>query len=132
ETLVQYEDGEGGALVSGAIDVIRRDNPPRVTLIDFKSGDPESDKHQTLDEDEMRLQVGIYGVAAKKELEYQPERGLVRYLDVDHTKNENHELNVPLDEKSVSNAKKTVIETATAIRDRRFKAGPRKTDDEGN
>jgi len=42
---VDYEDGEGGALVSGAIDVIRQDDPPRVTLIDFKSGDPDSDKN---------------------------------------------------------------------------------------
>ena len=66
-------------LVSGAIDVIRRDNPPQVTLVDFKSGDPESDKHQKLDEEEMRLQVALYAVAAKKELEYQPEQGLVRY-----------------------------------------------------
>lgn len=132
ETLVEYEDGEGGALISGAIDIIRRDNPPRVTLIDFKSGEPESDKHQKLDEEEMRLQIGIYGVAAKRELEYQPDKGLVRYLDADRANNENHELNVPLDEKSVSAAKKTVIETATAIRDRRFKIGPRKTDHEGN
>jgi DNA helicase-2/ATP-dependent DNA helicase PcrA len=132
ETLVEYENGEGGALISGAIDVIRRDNPPRVTLIDFKSGEPESDKHQKLDEEEMRLQIGIYAVAAKKELEYQPDKGLVRYLDADRANNENHELNVPLDEKSVAAAKKTVIGTATAIRDRRFKIGPRKTDHKGN
>jgi DNA helicase-2/ATP-dependent DNA helicase PcrA len=52
-----------------------------VTLIDFKSGDPDSDNHQKLDEEEMKLQVAIYGVAARKELEYLPERGLVRYLD---------------------------------------------------
>jgi len=47
ETLIEYEDGNGGALISGAIDIVRQDNPPRVTLIDFKSGDPESDKHQS-------------------------------------------------------------------------------------
>lgn len=126
ETLVEYESGEGGALISGAIDIVRRDEPPRVTLIDFKSGDPESDKHQKLDEDEMRLQVGIYAVAAKKELEYQPDKGLVRYLDVDRHKNEHHELQVPLDEESVSAAKRTVVQTATSIRDRKFKSGPRK------
>jgi DNA helicase II / ATP-dependent DNA helicase PcrA len=131
ETLVEYESGEGGALISGAIDIVRRDDPPRVTLIDFKSGDPESDKHQKLDEEEMRLQVGIYAVAAKKELEYQPDKGLVRYLDVDREKNENHELEVPLDDASVEAAKKTVISTATAIRDRHFKAGPRKAGRDG-
>jgi len=123
ETLVDYEDGEGGALISGAIDVVRQDNPPRVTLIDFKSGDPDSDNHQKLDEEEMRLQVAIYGVAAKKELEYLPERGLVRYLDEgDPTK---RELQVPLDGSAIADAKTLVAVTAGKIRDRIFKAGPR-------
>jgi DNA helicase-2/ATP-dependent DNA helicase PcrA len=131
ETLVEYEDGEGGALISGAIDIVRRDDPPRVTLIDFKSGDPESDKHQSLDEEEMRLQVGIYAVAAKRELEYQPDKGLVRYLDVDREHNDKHELEVPLDDDSVADAKKTVIVTATAIRDRKFKSGPKKAARDG-
>ena len=80
ETLIEYEDGKGGALVSGAIDVIRQDDPPRVTLIDFKSGDSDSDGHQKLDTEEMQLQVALYALAAKKELEYQPDLGLVRYL----------------------------------------------------
>jgi DNA helicase-2/ATP-dependent DNA helicase PcrA len=83
ETLVEYGDGEGGALISGAIDIVRQDEPPRVTLIDFKSGDPDSDNHQKLDEREMKLQVAIYAVGAKKELEYQPEKGMVRYIGVD-------------------------------------------------
>lgn len=74
ETLIEYEDGSGGVLVSGAIDIVRQDDPPRVTLIDFKSGDPDSDRHQKLDEEEMKLQVSLYAVAAKKELEYQPEQ----------------------------------------------------------
>jgi DNA helicase II / ATP-dependent DNA helicase PcrA len=131
ETLVEYEDGEGGALISGAIDIVRRDDPPRVTLIDFKSGDPESDKHQSLDEEEMRLQVGIYAVAAKRELEYQPDKGLVRYLDVDREQNDKHQLEVPLDDDSVADAKKTVIATATAIRNRKFKSGPKKAARDG-
>jgi DNA helicase-2/ATP-dependent DNA helicase PcrA len=122
ETLIEYEDGNGGALVSGAIDIVRRDDPPRVTLIDFKSGDPESEKHQLLDQELMRLQVALYAVAAKKEMEYQPEQGLVRYLGVE--KKENSELQVPLDEISLGQAKTTVSETAKAIRDRRFFAGP--------
>ncbi len=131
ETLVEYESGDGGALVSGAIDIVRCDDPPRVTLIDFKSGHPESDKHQKLTEEEMRLQVGIYAVAAKKELEYQPDKGLVRYLDVDRQTSEHHELEVPLDEVSVEAAKKTVIRTATAIRDRDFQKGPLKSGSDG-
>lgn len=131
ETLVEYDDGEGGAMISGAVDIVRRDDPPRVTLIDFKSGEPQSDKHQTLDEEEMKLQVGVYAVAAKQELEYEPEKGLVRYLDADRDAGEQAELEVPLDSDSVERAKRTVIETATAIRDRRFMYGPRKPGPKG-
>lgn len=121
ETLVGYGDGDGGALISGAIDIVRQDNPPRVTLIDFKSGDPDSDNHQKLDEQEMKLQVAIYAVGAKKELEYQPEKGLVRYLDADDAK---RELEVPLDDVSIAEATALVSQTARRIRDRHFNAGP--------
>jgi DNA helicase-2/ATP-dependent DNA helicase PcrA len=121
ETLIKYGDASGGAMISGAIDIVRQDDPPRVTLIDFKSGDLESDNHQKLDEQEMMLQVAIYAVAAKNELQYQPEQGLVRYLDSDEGKNE---LKVPLDEKSVQEATSLVAKTARSIRDRLFKIGP--------
>ncbi|MGD0572275.1 MAG: ATP-dependent DNA helicase [Sedimentisphaerales bacterium] len=122
ETLVEYEDGTGGALVSGAIDIVRQDDPPRVTLIDFKSGDPESDLHQQIDEQEMKLQVGIYALAAKKELEYQPEQGLVRYLDAEDPSKS--ELHVLLNDESLKNAKNTVAKMARKIRDREFISGP--------
>jgi DNA helicase-2/ATP-dependent DNA helicase PcrA len=128
ETLIEYEEGDGAALVSGAIDIVRQDDPPRVTLIDFKSGDPDSDNHQKLDEEEMRLQVAIYGVAAKKELEYKPEQGLVRYLDADDP--QKRELQVPLDEIAIGEARTMVAKTAAQIRDRVFHLGPR-TRDEG-
>ncbi len=124
ETVIEYDDGEGSAMISGAIDIIRCDDPPRVTLIDFKSGSPESYSSQQLDEDEMRLQVGIYAVAAQKELEYEPEQGMVRYLDVNREFGENHELSIPLDPDSIETARQTVVETATAIRDRQFVSGP--------
>jgi DNA helicase-2/ATP-dependent DNA helicase PcrA len=122
ETLIEYEDGDGGALISGAIDIVRQDDPPRVTLIDFKSGDPESDMHMTLDEKEMQLQVALYAVAAKRELQYQPEQGLVRYLNADDPAK--RELKVPLDDASLKDAKTTVARTAGKIRDREFRSGP--------
>jgi DNA helicase-2/ATP-dependent DNA helicase PcrA len=122
ETLVAYPDQEGGALVSGAIDIVRRDDPPRVTLIDFKSGDPDSDKHDKLDEREMKLQVAIYALAAKKELEYEPEAGLVRYLDA--KADEKREIRVPLDHMHLESAQQEVAKTASEIRDRKFKLGP--------
>src|SRR5207247_2372966 len=75
ETLIEEEQ----VLVSGAIDVVRLDDPPRVSLIDFKSGEPDSDG-ASLDQEEMRLQVTLYGLAAKHELEYNPDLGMVRYL----------------------------------------------------
>lgn len=127
ETLIEYPDQEGGALVSGAIDIVRRDDPPRVTLIDFKSGDPESDKHMKLDEEEMTLQVGIYALAAQKELEYEPEAGLVRYLDA--KRDENRELRVPLGKVHLEAAQKEVAKTAAEIRDRKFKVGPQNSPD---
>ena len=123
ETLIDYPDGEGGALVTGAIDIVRQDDPPRVTLIDFKSGDERTDAKK-LDEEEMALQVGIYAVAAKKELEYEPEQGLIRYLD--SGADEKAELKVSLNPYELEKSKKTVSETAYAIRERRFKEGPRK------
>lgn len=124
ETLIEYKDGDGGALISGAIDIIRQDDPPRVTLIDFKSGEPDSDKHQKLDEEEMKLQIAIYAVAAKRELEYQPEKGLVRYLGAEDEKAQ--QLEVALDEKSVNRALEHVSNTTGNIRDRIFKKGPLK------
>ena len=59
---------------------------------------------------------------SKKELEYQPEQGLVRYLDADDK--EKSELYVSLDDASLIEAKKTVSDTARKIRDRQFSFGP--------
>jgi DNA helicase-2/ATP-dependent DNA helicase PcrA len=122
ESLIEYEDGSGGALISGAIDIVRQDDPPRVTLIDFKSGDPDTDMHQKLDETQMQLQVSLYALAVKKELEYKPDQGLVRYLDAEDPAKS--ELQVPLDDEALNKAKKTVADTAKNIRDRRFVSDP--------
>jgi DNA helicase-2/ATP-dependent DNA helicase PcrA len=120
ETLLPEED----VLVTGAIDVIRLDDPPRVTLIDFKSGDPESDISSKLDSEEMKLQVSLYGLAAKRELEYEPERGLVRYLGAEA--DEDRELDVPLNDAALAAARDTTLTVARSIRDRRFDVGPQR------
>lgn len=122
ETLLDFCDGDGGALISGAIDILRLDDPPRITLIDFKSGHAESDLHMKLDADEMKLQVGLYAVAAKNELSYEPERGLVRYLD--ETDPKKAEMGIPLDPEALDSARAGVLETALQIRDRNYFAGP--------
>jgi DNA helicase II / ATP-dependent DNA helicase PcrA len=120
ETLIEEEK----VLVSGAIDIVRLDEPPRVTLIDFKSGEAESDVSSKLDEDEMRLQICLYGLAAKKELEYEPERGLVRYLGEEDA--EKRELGVDLDNDALKEARATVLSAARDIRNRKFAEGPRR------
>ncbi len=118
ETLIESEQ----VLISGAIDVVRRDDPPRVTLIDFKSGDAEHDSVVKLDSDEMRLQVSLYGIAARAEMEYEPEQGLVRYLaESDPAR---RELAVPLTETALNDAAETIATTARAIKQRNFHRGP--------
>lgn len=125
ETLLEEE----GVLISGAIDVVRLDDPPRVSLIDFKSGHAESDVSSKLDEEEMKLQVSLYGLAAKHELEFEPEHGLVRYLAEKDPKRQ--EISIPLDDAALARARKTVVDTARLIRDRKFHGGPtRKPRDE--
>lgn len=127
ETLLESEQ----VLISGAIDIVRRDDPPRVTLIDFKSGDAEHDSTVKLDSEEMRLQVSLYGLAARSEMEYEPEQGLVRYLG--ETDPASRELTVPLTESALSEAADTVTTTARAIKQRDFHRGPamRAADHEG-
>jgi DNA helicase-2/ATP-dependent DNA helicase PcrA len=111
-------------LVTGAIDVVRRDDPPRVTIIDFKSGDADSDNRSALDDDEMRMQVSIYAVAAKQELEYEPDQGLVRYLgEKDKAK---RELAVPLNAEVVESSRQQVAELGREITARQFHSRPKK------
>lgn len=118
ETLLPEED----VLISGAIDVIRRDDPPRVTLIDFKSGEASSDLAMKLDAEEMRLQISLYGIAARAEMEYEPERGLVRYLGEENPAD--RQLDVPLDEGSLDEAAETIGSAARSIKAREFHSGP--------
>lgn len=125
ETLIE----EAGVLVGGAIDVVRHDDPPRVALIDFKSGDPEKrgENASALDLELMQLQVTLYGLAAKKELEYEPDLGLVRYLGVeDGTPDGERELSVPLDDDSLAFARRTVVDVARDIQARNWREGPRR------
>jgi DNA helicase-2/ATP-dependent DNA helicase PcrA len=120
ETLIEQEQ----TLVSGAIDVVRLDDPPRVTILDFKSGEAESDAAVRLAEDEMRLQISLYGVAAKRELEYQPDRGLVRYLA--ETDLQRREVEVALDDRALAQAVNIVTTAAGRIRERQFQVGPQR------
>ena len=125
ETLIE----EAGVLVSGAIDVIRHDDPPRVALIDFKSGDPdkENENASSLDRELMQLQVSLYGLAAKKELEYEPNLGLVRYLGVrPGVPVDERELHVALTPEAIEEARTTVVDVTKDIQARNWHEGPRR------
>lgn len=125
ETLLE----EANVLVAGAIDVIRHDDPPRVALIDFKSGDPERQNENAsgLDKEEMQLQISLYALAAKKELEYEPGLGIVRYLGgpIDAPDDE-RELVVPLDDAALQRARDRVVTAAEDIQKRQWDSGPRR------
>jgi DNA helicase-2/ATP-dependent DNA helicase PcrA len=113
---------EEGVLISGAIDVVRLDDPPRVTLIDFKSGNASGDNASGLSSEMMAMQLGVYGIAARKELEYEPDRGLVRYVgEEDATR---REVDVSLDELELAQIRQQVVGTAQRIKERAFGTGP--------
>lgn len=118
ETLV---DGEN-VLVTGAIDLLRFAEPPRVNVVDFKSGQASSVGPKTLARELMELQVKIYGLAAKTELEHETEQGLVRYLGEEEP--DARELEVPLDDDELEEAREVVMDAARRIRGREFHSGP--------
>lgn len=118
ETLIPEEQ----LLVSGAIDVVRLDNPPRVTIIDFKSGDSDEDNGSGLSAELMELQIGVYGVAAKHELEYEPRNGLIRYIGEDNPNRA--ERRVDLSDKQLRQVRQRLVRHARRIRERDFNRGP--------
>ena len=118
ETLIEEEK----LLVSGAIDVVRLDDPPRVTIIDFKSGDSHRANASGLTDELMAMQIGVYGVAAKRELEYEPRTGLIRYIgegDPDRA-----ERIVDLGDDELAAVRGKLIDLADRIRRRQFDHGP--------
>lgn len=118
ETLIPDEN----LLITGAIDVVRLDDPPRVTIIDFKSGDSASENASGLTADLMGFQIGVYGLAAKAELEFDPQQGLVRYVgELDAAK---AEMAVSLSDEKLGQVRSEVVQVAKDIRDRKFGAGP--------
>jgi DNA helicase-2/ATP-dependent DNA helicase PcrA len=93
-----------------------------VTLIDFKSGNASGDNASGLSSEMMAMQLGVYGIAARKELEYEPDRGLVRYVgEEDATR---REVDVSLDEAELAEIRQRVVATAQSIKARAFSSGP--------
>ena len=70
----------------------------------------------------MAMQIGVYGLAAVHELEYEPQRGLVRYIG--ETDPMRAEISVDLTDDQLSNVRALLVETARNIRNREFDLGP--------
>jgi len=119
ETLIPNED----LLISGSIDLVRLDDPPRVTIVDFKSGEQGESNQSGLSEGMMRLQIGIYGLAARRELEYDPDTGFIRYIGEQNP--ERRQVTVELGPEELDGAREAVIQAGRNIRERQFDDGPR-------
>ena len=118
ETLIADEN----LLVAGTIDVVRLDDPPRVSIVDFKSGDAEEETGTGLSRELMKLQIGIYGLAARDELEYDPEHGLIRYIG--ERKREKRQVEVNLDAAELARVRDVIVKSGRDIRGRHFNKGP--------
>ena len=118
ETLIEDEN----LLISGAIDVVRLDDPPRVSIVDFKSGDSADETGSGLNRKLMGLQIGLYALAARDELEYDPQHGLIRYIG---ERNPNRrQLEVDFDERQLNTVRKEIVRTGRRIRKRKYDKGP--------
>lgn len=118
ETLIPEEN----LLIAGAIDVIRLDDPPRVSIVDFKSGDASEETGSGLSRELMGLQIGVYGLAARDELEYEPQHGLIRYIGERSAKH--RQVEVQLTDDRLTQVRREIIQTGQDIRDRKFDRGP--------
>jgi DNA helicase II / ATP-dependent DNA helicase PcrA len=70
----------------------------------------------------MGVQIGVYGLAARHELEYDPQQGLVRYIG--ERDPERRELQVDLSNADLDAVRRNVVETGARIRQRDFAGGP--------
>ena len=120
ETLIADEN----LLISGTIDVVRLDDPPRVSIVDFKSGDSEEETGSGLNRKLMELQIGVYGLAARDELEYDPQHGMIRYIG--ERRPSRRQVAVNLDDKQLVGVRREIVQTGRHIRERKFDAGPTK------
>ena len=120
ETLISEEN----LLISGAIDVVRLDDPPQVSIVDFKSGDSGEENSSGLNRELMAFQIGIYSIAARDELEYEPKHGLIRYIG--ERDPGQRQVKVALDEEQLEEVRHEIRRTGKRIRNREFDGGPTK------
>jgi DNA helicase-2/ATP-dependent DNA helicase PcrA len=96
-------------LMAPAIELVCLDDPPRVTILDFTK-------------ELMSFQIGVYGLAARHELECEPQREVVRYIGERDAGERKFPMN--LDGNRLAAVGEGLVATAPRIRDRRFQEGP--------
>src|SRR5262249_49854543 len=99
--------------ITGRIDQINRLASGEVEIVDYKTGRPKTPSHARTD-----LQLGIYALAAREEVELEPTR-LVYY-----NLQNNECVAAARDAKQLEEAKGIIQETAADIRARAFPANP--------
>ena len=90
--------------------------------MDFKSGASDEETGSGLNRELMELQIGVYGLAARDELEYDPQHGLVRYIGERDPLRRQMEVN--LDEGRLLEVRQEIVRTGRSIREREFDSGP--------
>lgn len=90
--------------------------------MDFKSGDAEEETGSGLNRELMGLQIGVYGLAARDELEYDPQHGMIRYIG--ERDSSRQQVEVDLDAQQLAEVREEIIQTGRSIQNREFDRGP--------
>ncbi len=104
---------EPGVTITGRIDQVNRISRSEVEVVDYKTGNPKSQKHA-----DESLQLSLYAIAAREVFELNPTR-LVLY-----NVTTNQAIVTQRDAKSLAKARELVAITADSIRAAQFPAKP--------
>jgi DNA helicase-2/ATP-dependent DNA helicase PcrA len=104
---------ENNVQITGRIDQINRLGPGEVEVVDYKTGRPKTATHARND-----LQLGIYALAAREDLELEPARLIYYNLET------NECVAATRDAKQIEETRGTIQEVAGDIRAREFPALP--------
>jgi len=112
-----FEMDMENALISGSIDLLKRENADESILevVDFKTGN-----EKRMDE-ELNLQVQLYTIAAREALNLKVNKAYVHFLDA----KKQARIEVLTTPKQLELAGKTISDTITGIRTRRFRRNPK-------
>lgn len=112
-----FEMDVDNALISGSIDLLKRENADESILevVDFKTGN-----EKRMDE-ELNLQVQLYTIAAREALNLKVNKAYVHFLDA----KKQVRIEVLTTPKQLDLASKTMSDTITGITTRRFRRNPK-------